>query len=85
LPYQRLKANGFTFVFKYEDDYPDLLHIFARHRKETDDAMYIFFNGVTAWNQAQNRFETFLDGEGLFWFWIDEPGKVVMVVSCFDQ
>ena len=85
MPYKRLKANGYTFVFKYEDDHPDLLHIYARHRKEPDDAIYIFFNGVAAWNTTYERFETTLDGEGLFWFWIDKPGKVVMVVSCFDD
>jgi len=40
--YKRLKANGITFVFKYEADHPELLHIFARHSKEPDDAIYFF-------------------------------------------
>lgn len=85
MPYKHLRVNGVTFVFKYETDYPDLLHIFARHRKEPDDAIYIFFNGQTSWNSAQNLNETMLDGEGLWWFWIKEEEKVVMVVSCFDE
>lgn len=85
MPYKRLRVNGIVFVFKYDDVSPDLLHIYARHLKEPDDAIFIFFNGSTLWNPIQNRYETRTEGEGLFWFWLDEPGKVVMIVSCFDE
>lgn len=83
--YKRLKVDGITFVFKYDQDYPDLLHIFVRHRKEPDDAVFIFFNGTHEWNDKNNRFETTFENEGLYWFWRNEEEKVIMVISCFDQ
>jgi hypothetical protein len=83
--YLNLRSGGITFVFKYESDQPGMLHIFARHLKEPDDAIYIFFNGETSWNSAQGLWETILDSEGLWWYWIDESKKVMMVVSCFDE
>jgi len=85
MAYKRLRAKGITFVFKYEDDFPELLHIYVRHLKEPDDAIHIFLNGVTTWNDIQQLWETILDSEGLWWFWIDESKSVVMIVSCFDQ
>lgn len=85
MAYKRLKVNGITFVFKYEADHPELLHIFVRHLKEPDDAIYIFFNGQTQWNGSQDLWETVIDGEFIWWFWIDEKEKVVMIVSCFDE
>jgi hypothetical protein len=45
--YKSERANGITFVFKYESDYPELLHIYVRHLKEPDDAIDIFINGQT--------------------------------------
>jgi len=83
--YRRLKANGITFVFKYETDHPELLHIYVRHLKEPDDAIDIFFNGLTTWNAKQDLWETSLEGETVWWFWIDEVKQVVMIVSCFDD
>ena len=83
--YKNVRAKGVTFVFKYEHDYPELLHIFARHTKHPDDAIEIFFEGSTTWNSTQNVWETLLEDEGIWWFWIDEQKRVVMIVSCFDQ
>lgn len=83
--YKNYRAQGITFVFKYEDDHPEILHIYARHLKEPDDAMDIFFSGQTSWNSNQNLWETLLDGEGVWWYWINEDKKVVMIVSCFDE
>jgi hypothetical protein len=85
MPYKRVKAKGITFVFKYEPDCPDILHIFARHLKEPDDAMHIYLHGDTAWNAQQDLWETRLENEVVWWFWIDQANKVVMIVSCFDE
>lgn len=83
--YKRLRAKGVTFVFKYESDRPDLLHIYVRHLKEPDDAIFIFFSGKTTWLKSQEVWETLYENEGIWWFWIDEESKVVMIVSCFDK
>jgi len=84
MPYKRVKAQGTTFVFKYELDVPDILHIYARHKKEPDDAIYLFFEGPSYWNLKRGLYETIVGTEGLWWFWIDEEARIVMVVSCFD-
>lgn len=80
-----MRSKGVTFVFKYELDHPDLLHIYARHQKYPDDAIHIFFNGLSHWKDSQNLWETIYDKEGIWWFWINESDRVVMIVSCFDK
>ena len=85
MAYKRVRAKGTTFVFKYEDDHPELLHIYVRHLKEPDDAIYIFFNGQTTWNSGQDLWQTILGNEVVWWFWINENDKVAMIVSCFDE
>jgi hypothetical protein len=83
VPYQRIFEQGICFVFKYDDDAPELLHIFARHLTSVDDALNTFFEGTReTWNERFARFETYSATHGLFWFWIEEE-RVVMVVSCF--
>jgi hypothetical protein len=42
--YKNVKYKGHTFVFKYDQDAPELLHIYARHRMEPRDAISIFFD-----------------------------------------
>ncbi len=83
--YRRVRENGVTFVFKYDDVDPTLLHIFARHMTEVDDALDVFFdpNATETFNSQFQRFERFNATHGLYWFWIDEPGKVLMVITCF--
>ncbi len=80
--YKNVEERGIRFVFAYDDDAPEFLHIYVRHLTTIDDALDTFFNGQTKRNEGQQRFETFTDTHGLFWFWI-EPEKVVMVISCF--
>lgn len=85
VPYKGVRAKGVTFVFKYEEDYPEILHIFARHLKEPDDAIEIFFKGLGTWNTRLELWETRYQRQRIRWFWIDEKKKVVMIVTCFDK
>ncbi len=39
--YEQHDYEGYTFVFKYDDDFPSMLHIWVRHRKTVYDAMEI--------------------------------------------
>ena len=81
--YKQVEEDGIRFVFKYDDDAPDLLHIYARHLASIDDALDTFFEGEQeSWNEERSRFETYSATHGLFWFWIEQDW-VVMVVSCF--
>jgi hypothetical protein len=82
--FKNVRTRGLTLVFKFEEDYPDLLHIWARHRKTEQDAMFIFFNGKTRRNDEHDCWETKFGTEILWWFWIEE-NKVVMIISCFDE
>lgn len=83
--YRRVRENGVAFVFKTDDDDPDLLHIYARHLTTIDDALDVFFDPAASEtrNAAHDRFERYSATHGLFWFWLDEPKKVVMVITCF--
>jgi hypothetical protein len=84
--FEQVVENGIKFVFKMDDVDPDLLHIYARHLTSIDDAMDVFFSSTPAsWNEEFQRYESYNDTHGLFWFWINEPNKVVMVVSCFRR
>ena len=80
--YKQVEADSLRFIFKYDDDAPDLLHIYARHLNTIEEAIETFFDGETRWNAEHSRFETFTETHGLFWFWI-ERDSVVMVISCF--
>jgi hypothetical protein len=80
----RVKSNGVIFVFKYEADHPELLHIYARHRKEPSDAVEVYFDAPSVWNPERKRFEAYTETQGIFWFWLDEHRKVVFVITCFD-
>ena len=81
--YARFDYENYTFVFKFDDDSPDLLHIWARHLKTEADALRIWLEGTDKWNAKYQRYETYTDSEGVYWIWL-KPDKVVMIISCFD-
>jgi hypothetical protein len=84
--YQAVEEEGIHFLFAFDPDAPDLLHIFARHTRTIDDALDTFFDPVarTAWNEQRRRFETYSDSHGLFCFWAGgQEGQTVFVITCF--
>lgn len=81
--YKRVAEQGYTFLFKYDSVDPSLLHIYARHLTTIDDALDVFFDTVPTWNPDRQRFEDYSDTHGLYWFWLDERNREVMVVTCF--
>lgn len=78
------RSNHHTFFFKHEPSAPDLLHIYVRHLSTEAEAIAAFFTGVTTWNQARERFETTSATHTVFWFWLDEADKKVMIITCFQ-
>ena len=83
--YERVKCNEFIFVFKYDDYKPDMLHIYSRHMTTPDDVINLYFNYDSVWDEERKRFALFSETHGLYWFWRDEPKKVIMVISCFKR
>jgi hypothetical protein len=81
--FEQVFENGFKFVFKRDEADPDLLHIYARHLTTIDDALDVFFNTKPTWNAQFERWENQSATHELYWFWIDERKKIVMIVSCF--
>ncbi len=75
--------KGHHFYFKYEPDFPELLHIFVRHRTTTQESIKTFFGGVTIWNERFNRNETTWFNYQLYWFWLDQRRRKIMVITCF--
>ncbi len=68
--------SGVTFVFAYDPDAPDLLHIYARHVTTPADAIRTFrqrSSDNTTWNAGRRRFETISPTHGLLWYWLREP------------
>lgn len=81
--YKRVIEEGITFRFKYDQVDPSLLHIYARHLTEIDDALDVFFETEASWNEEFRRFENYSSTHGLYWFWLDESKKEVQIISCF--
>lgn len=82
--FEAVEENGITFLFKYDEDAPDLLHIYARHLTTIDDALNVYFNTKPKWNKKHNRYENYSDTHGIYWFWLNEANKKVIVITCFN-
>lgn len=78
------RSCGHIFVFKHDDDAPELLHIYARHLTMPDDAITTFFTGKTIWNRINKRYETKTKSCSVYWLWLDEENKRVLIISCFN-
>ncbi len=83
--FEQVFEKGITFIFKMDVVDPDLLHIYARHLTTIDDALDVFFDSTPNWNEQFERYENHTATHGLYWFWINQPSKIVMVVSCFRR
>lgn len=84
--FKQVRERGIRFVFKYDVDAPDLLHIYARHLTTIDDALDVFFDpsATQTYNAEHQRYERYGRSHGLFWFWL-ERDAVVMVITCFSE
>lgn len=84
MAYQRARRQGITFLFKFDPDAPDLLHIWVRHATTIGEALDTFFDpaAATFWNETRRRFETTTGTHVLHWFWLQENLRV-MVISCW--
>lgn len=78
------RSNQHIFFFKHESDTLELLHIYVRHLTTEQDAIIAFFSGTTTWNKTRKRFETTNTKHTVYWFWMDEAQKKVMIVTCFS-
>ena len=62
---------------------PGVLHVVARHGMSENDAIEVFFEGNSIWNDRRQRFENRLDQRVLYWAWLHgEPDGTVIVLSC---
>ncbi|MEK7434350.1 MAG: hypothetical protein AABZ74_14555 [Cyanobacteriota bacterium] len=80
-----IEEENIKFFFKYDSSTKDkLLHIWVRHLTTIENALDVFFeNDNTTWNENHSRFESFSETHGLYWFWLEE-NKKVMIISCFN-
>ncbi|MBX9772698.1 MAG: hypothetical protein K2X29_15070, partial [Candidatus Obscuribacterales bacterium] len=77
--YEYYDYESYRFVFKYDDDFSEMLHIWVRHLKTEEDAVRIWLEGAEeSWNEKFQRYETYTDEEGLYWIWL-QKNKVIMV------
>jgi hypothetical protein len=84
--WKHVRSGGVVFVFKYDLDDPSILHIFARHLMTVDDALRTWFDedAEDTWNDEYGRFETRSDTRVLYWKWLTEAERV-LVISCFTR
>jgi hypothetical protein len=79
----RIKVGEFTFIFKYETEHPELLHIYAQHLMQPKDAIDTFFEGAEdKWDEQHKRFETSTESITILWFWKVQD-EVVYIISCY--
>lgn len=85
--YKVVAYEGYKFFFKYEDDEPELLHIYARGLFEPEDAIEIWFEGTEEIENAERRrMETYTETHGIYWYWLDEPENTkIFIISCFKR
>ncbi len=86
MPYRRVREQGIVFYFKYDDQHPEFLHIYVRHLTDVDDALDTFFdsNRHDEWNEERRRWESQSATHMLYWSWLEE-GKKVLIITCFAQ
>ena len=92
MAYRQFRSNGVVFVFRMgapgEDAAGPPPHLVRWDGRMTtvEDALDVFFDpsATTSWNEEAERFETYTDRYGLFWLWLDERRKFVIVITCFD-
>lgn len=84
--YRHVRADGFVFAFAYDEDDPQILHIFARHLTTVDDALRVWFNPDVEdiWDEEHQRFEVQTETHVLLWTWLTE-GERVLVITCFTR
>ena len=80
-----IKRENIKFFFKYEPSSPELLHIYVRHLSTVGQALWIWFNGKTNFNEAYNRFETETETHCLYWNWMNIEKSKVMIITCFER
>jgi hypothetical protein len=85
--YERIDEQGISFLFAYDPDAPDLLHIFARHATMPEDVFAVWFDleQDDFWNEERRRFETSNATHTVYWMWSGVPGSVVRVITCFRR
>lgn len=83
--YTLKRSREHLFFFKHELTQPDLLHIYVRHLTTPADAIQAFFTGTTYWNKTRQRMETTAEHHTVYWFWLEQEAKKVMIITCFKS
>lgn len=83
--YEVVEEDGVIFFFAYDRDDPTQLHIYVRHLTDIDDALNVYFEAEEhRYNPQNKRFESFNESHGLYWFWLNEEERKIMVITCFE-
>jgi hypothetical protein len=85
--YFHVRAGGITFAFAWDPAAPgEVLHIYARHLTTVDEALATWFDDAATdtWNDEHQRFETENDTHVLYWSWLTEYERV-LIITCFRK
>lgn len=81
--YEVRKVRGVTFFFKYEEDAPDLLHIWVRHLTTIEESIEVFFESESKYNKKHNRYEALNQTHKIYWNYIGDIKNKVIIITCF--
>ncbi len=70
------------FRFYFDGASDEILHITRRHGITPEQAIRVFLDGDTTWDEAHTRFETVTATHTLYWARHASDGSVV-VITCF--
>lgn len=83
--YKVKKIRGITFFFKYEPSQPELLHIYVRHLTTIEEAITVFFESEPTFNKQYDRYENSNETHTIYWNWINESEKKIIIITCFKK
>ena len=84
--FKHVREGDLIFVFKYDEDDPSILHIYARHLTTVQQAIDTWFDedAEETWNPRRERFETRSQTHEIYWFWLEEDRRV-LIITCFQR
>src|SRR5271155_5657469 len=91
--YEEFEAEGHVFRFLYDKEQPDRLHVEVSHGLQVEGAIDVFFDGAHTTRERSDlrgqdgsrTFETLHKNRGIWWKWIDEQKKHVLIWSFFKH
>lgn len=78
-----MKQGEYEYLFAYDKEHTDMLHIYVRHLTTPPMAISAFLYGTPFWNAQHQRFESRWNSITLSWVWFKNKPNAIRIISCF--